>query len=368
MPNIIDYVKWRGDISFETSPFNEIDGLIFAELSYIPFDKIIENNQRGESLCDLAKKFFSLPDQDTRLGAIIPEVDIKELFNLTSKSVRFSSVKLKNYVNCFSRIEEKQFCGMTFVVDKNNICIAFRGTDDTLVGWKEDFNMALNIPIPSQTEAVNYVNSVGFRTRVHIYLCGHSKGGNLATYAGIFANERVKKRIVNIFDFDGPGFRTDFLKGLSLSDVSLKIRKAVPQATIIGAIYDSVVEPIYVKSSAKGLYQHDAFKWEILGNSFVCVEALDKSSKDFHDLLNSWTLSMSSEERTEFVEALFRLVTVNESATLSDIASDKFKFLLGILKSDGHTKKVFLSAINRLIKEKYFKKDNKNAEISDKIK
>ncbi len=361
MSNVIDYVKWRGDIGFDVAPFNEIDGLIFAELSYIPFDDIIDDNEKGEALINLSKKFFSKPKEEIKMGAIIPEKEIRELFELSANSNRYSNVKLKKYINIFSKEEEKQFCGMCFLIDKENMCIAFRGTDDSLVGWKEDFNMSFNLSIPSQIEALNFVNLVGAKTRRNIYVCGHSKGGNLATYAGIFANPRVKKKINGIYDYDGPGFRKDFVEQIADNEIKDKINKYVPQASIIGMIYNSVNCPKLLKSDAKGLYQHDAFRWNIIGKEFITVENLEKSSTEFHNLLNAWTGSMSSEERSEFVEALYKLVTVNENATLSDIASDKFKFILGVLKADGHTKKIFISAINRLIKEKYFKKkSNKN--------
>ena len=359
MPNIIDYIKWRGDIGFESSPFNEIDSLIFAELSYIPFEKVIDETKASESLKELSAKFFSYPAEETKLGAIIPEKEIKELLMLAGNSNRFKNVKLRNYISKICTKEEIQFCGMCFVLNKKECCIAYRGTDDTLVGWKEDFNMSFNTPIPSQIESVKYLDSVGLRASKTIYVCGHSKGGNLASYAALFACKKVKKKIATVHSFDGPGFRSDFLENIEEEDIKLKTTKYLPQSSIIGMIYDSVGECVAIKSDGKGIYQHDAFKWNVLGDKFLIAEKLDKSSTDTHDLLNKWTKSMSKEERIEFVEALYKLITVNESATLSDIASDKFKFILGIIKSDGKTKKVFLSAINRLIKEKYFSKNDK---------
>ena len=364
--NIIDYIKWRGDISFDVDPFNEIDALIFSELTYIPFELILNDSEKGESLSNLATKFFSKSDKDIKMGAIIPEDKIKETFNLVSTSKRFKDVTLKQYLNIFSKEEEKQFCGMCFVINKDYACISYRGTDDTLVGWKEDFNMSFNTPIPAQLEAVKHLNTIGAKSRKKLYVCGHSKGGNLASYAALFADARVKKKIVNVFSFDGPGFRAEFLESINDEETKAKTIKFLPQSSIIGMIYDPVGACVYLKSLGKGMYQHDAFNWQVLSNKFELVEGPDKTSLDVHNLLNKWTASMSKEERVEFVEALYKLVTVNDTATLSDIASDKFKFILGIIKSDGSTKKVFLSAINRLIKEKYFKKEEKKSKASKK--
>jgi len=363
MANVIDYLKWRGDFTIDVAPFNEIDALVFSELAYLPFELVLNAEKKEESLSQLGKTFFSKEQSDIKLGAIMPEKEIKELFLLASKSKRFKDVKLRNYVNVVSKTEEKQFCCMSFILNKELECVAFRGTDDTLVGWKEDFNMSFNTPVPSQIEAVNYINLYGVKTRRKLIICGHSKGGNLASYASLMALTRVKKKIIKVYSFDGPGFRKEFLESFSdqrIKDITTKI---LPKGSIIGMIYHSVGDIVPIKSAGKGFYQHDAFNWEVLGDSFVRAEKLDKSSVQTQQLLDKWTNSMSLDERSEFVEALYRLVSVNETATLTDIASDKFKFMLGIIKADGKTKKVFLSAINRLIKEKYFKKE-KNKEKS----
>lgn len=365
MANIIDYVKWRGDITFDVDPFNFIDSLILSEISYIPFENILDDNIQGETISELGKKFLEKVDKDFKIGLILPEKELKEIFKLASISKRFKNIILKNYVSKISKDEEKQFCGITFLIDKKVTCIAYRGTDDTIVGWKEDFNMSFNTPIPAQKEAVEYLNKYGIKAK-KLYVCGHSKGGNLASYAALFADENVKDKIIEVHSFDGPGFRSDFIDKITDEDIKNKTIKFLPQASVIGMIFDPIGKCVFLKSAAKGFYQHDAFNWQVLGNKFITVPKLDKSSTDAHDLINNWTKSMSNEERSEFVEALFKLITVNETATLTDIASDKFKFILGVLKSDGKTKKVFLSAINRLIKEKYFiKPKNKKKSTND---
>ncbi len=367
MSNIIDYIKWRGDITFDMDPFNEIDSLIFAELSYFPFEYVIEDGGNGEFLPELAKKIFSKPEGEIKIGYLIPEKEIREILRLIIETQRYKYVKLKDYIAILSKEEEKQFCGMCFEISENTVCVAYRGTDDSLIGWKEDFNMSFNAPIPAQIEATRYINRISSNAK-KIYVCGHSKGGNLATYASLTSYPETKIKIASVYDFDGPGFRSDFLKNLNDDEIKSKITKYLPQSSIVGMIYDSVSTYIPVKSTGKGMYQHDAFRWQVLNKSFDLAESVDKSSLEVHDLLNKWTLSMSKEERVEFVEALYRLLTVNDSATVTDITSDKFRFLLGFFKTDGKTKKVFLSALNRLIKEKYFSKDNKkNRESKRKI-
>lgn len=363
MANIIDYIKWRGDVTFEYDSFNAIDSLILSELAYIPFEDYIDDNEKGESLSCISKSFFSSADEHLKMGAILPDKEIKELFKLASLSKRFKNVKIKNYINNISKKEEKQFCAMCFQIGKGMTCIAFRGTDDTLVGWKENFNMSFNTPIPAQQEAVDYVNEFGARFK-SIYVCGHSKGGNLASYAALFADKKIKNRIIEVHNFDGPGFREDFLKNIEDKEIKEKTIKYLPQSSVIGMIFNPVGKCVYLSSTGKGVYQHNAFNWQVVGNKFITTTKLDKSAIEAHDLIEKWTKSMSNEERVEFVEALYKLITVNDTATLSDIASDKYKFILGVLKSDGKTKKVFISAINRLIKEKYLKKTGKTQKLT----
>ena len=352
MSNVIDYVKWRGDISFENAPLNEIDSLIFCELSYIPFERFISNSKHGETLEALAEKFLSLPESERKMGAIIPEKLITELFELVAKSNRFKNVRMKNFVNNVCKKAEKQFCAMTFVINSDYYYIAYRGTDDNIVAWKEDFNMAFNTPIPSQTEGAEYLDAIGVKTRRRLYVGGHSKGGNVAAYSALFSSEKTKKKIVSIHSFDGPGFRPDFIETLDDEATKSKITKILPHASIIGVIFDPVNECKYIKSKGKGMYQHDAFNWEVLGSEFVQVDGLLKSSLQFHEILLKWTLSMKPEEREEFVGAVFRLITINDVSTLTDISTGKAKFFFGLFKADSKTKKVLFSAISKLLKQK----------------
>ena len=362
MSNMIDYIKWRGDISFETDPLNEIDSLIFCEIAYIPLEKVIKDNTKGETIEVLAKRLAQLPEEETKIGAIIPEKDIKELFYLAGNSQRYKNIRIKWFVNNVCKKAEKQFCAMTFVIDKEYYYVAYRGTDDSIIGWKEDLNMAFNTPIPSQTEGVEYLTEIGEKTRKKIYVGGHSKGGNLAAYSAMFTSDKTKKKIVSVHSFDGPGFMPEFLKTIDDEETKGKIKKYLPQGSIIGMIFDPLGACEIVKSKGKGMYQHDAFNWEILGKSFVNETELLKSSINFHDILLNWTLSMEPNERAECVGAFYKLMTVNEAATLTDIASGKMKFILGVLKTDGKTKKILFSAINKLLKQRRKNKQLKTQE------
>ena len=365
MPNVFDYIKWRGDISFNESGINEIDALIFSELSYASFDDLVSPlvSGKGISLASLAKKYFSMHYDRYENAAIIPLDNILALLKSASETNRFASVAAKGFVNEVDIGAQKQFCAVSFDVCKDITVVAFRGTDDTIVGWKEDLNMAFFTPIPAQTHAKEYLEYVVDRNEgKRFVVCGHSKGGNLATYAALLLSEEKKEKIISVYNFDGPGFKSDFVEAQKDNSIASKLNKIAPQGSIIGAIFDSVEGCRYVKSNAKGLYQHDAFSWQLTGKSFEYVDKPSKSSVNFHDILNSWVSKMTDCEQVEFVDALYTLLTVNDATTLSDIVSDKFKFLVGILKVDEKTKKTFVSFLNRLVKEKYFKRDKKSKE------
>ena len=351
MLNIIDYLKWRGDVTFESSPLNEVDSLIFCELTYLPFERFFTNPSHGETIESLYEKYLALPDQDKKIGAIIPTESIGELFGLCAKSERFKNIRLKNFVNNVCKKAEKQFCAMTFVINSEYYYIGYRGTDDNIVAWKEDFNMAFNTPIPSQTEGAEYLDAVGLKTRRKLYVGGHSKGGNIAVYSALFADPKTKKKIISVHSFDGPGFRPDFVESVDDEETKSKIVKILPQGSIIGVIFEPISSCKIIKSKGKGMYQHDAFNWEVMGTQFVKADSLIKSSIEFHDILLKWTISMNPEEREEFIGALFGLITVNDISTLTDIATGKTKFIMGLLKADSKTKKILLSAVGKLVKQ-----------------
>ena len=361
MANVIDYVKWRGDISFGESPLNAIDALIFSELSYLHFDNFVPPSLTGKGvpLSILSEKFFANHVDKSSVGAILPTEKMLELLKLCAKSRRFSHAHVKGFINEIDIKEQKQFSAMCFDVGKNTTVVAFRGTDDTLIGWKEDLNMAFFTPIPSQSHSVDYLSKVISSTdKENFVVCGHSKGGNLAVYSALKLAKELKERVTVVYDFDGPGFKADFAENAKNDKILSRIYKFSPENTLIGAIFNSVGTCKFVKSTVKGFTQHDAFTWEVMGREFVYVKRQSNASVDFHNTLERLVDNMTDRERVQFVDALYKFMTVNDATTLTDVASDKLKFIVGILKTDMKTKKTVFDFMNRVIKEKYFNKSN----------
>ena len=364
MSNILDYVKWRSDITLDMMPLNEIDSLIFTELCYLPFEHLIPSlgSKKKITLSEAADRFLDIYDENKSIGAIIPGQFIIRLLRYVGKTLRFSDVKVWGYVNDVSTDTEKQFSAMCFSWGRNTF-IAFRGTDDTLIGWKEDLNMALYTPIPAQTDGVNYAERIATLTKDKLYIGGHSKGGNIAVYTALNMQPKYKKRLVAVYNFDGPGFTNEYLDSASDPGVENRIYNFLPSGSVIGRIFDSVGEVTVVKSYSKGIQQHDAFSWCVMGTEFVGAKKFDKNSDEFHDLLKSWVYNMPKEDRHKFVEAFYRIVTSTNASTLSDILVTKMKFAMGIISASGEDKKVVFEGIKQLIKEKNAIKDPQKVKL-----
>lgn len=357
MTNMYDYINWRGDITFDEVGINEVDSLIFTELSYIPFENVVPGISSEEKITvsEAGKKFFEMHDENISIGAIIPSKEIVGLLKAVKDTPRFKDVRVWGYVNDINIKDECQFSAVCFDIGDKITYVAYRGTDDTIIGWKENFNMAFFTPIPSQKYGAEYLDIVAGRTKGKLLVGGHSKGGNLAVYSSLFASEKTKKRVVFVHSFDGPGFQEDFIKSLDKDPMVSKVTTIVPENSTVGMIFDAVgnLEPI--KSSQKGLRQHDAFSWAIMGSHFVSAK-LGKAARDFHDLLKKWVEKMTREEKIDFVEALYKIFTVTDATTLTEISADKMKFVVAMLKADDKTKKTIFNGVRNLIKEKYARK------------
>lgn len=363
--NILDYLKWRGDLSFLQSPFNDIDSLILSQIIYFPFEGIVPSmrSTRTITLKDAAGKFFSMYDAKKSSLGVLAANDLFELFRLAGKSVRFGNIRLSRYINKINHETEIQFCAMTVFIDElNELFVDFRGTDDTIVGWKEDFNMGFMTPVPSQTESVKYFNYVMSRYMKEdncpkIRLGGHSKGGNLAVYAATFAKSpqgiNVQDMIECVYNFDGPGFDDKVIKSEEYLRIREKIKTIVPQSSVVGMLLGHEEGYTVVKSNQVGLLQHDALSWEVVGTEFICLESVTDASLVLDKTLKTWIGSMDAVSAERFVTALFEILSATDAKTLTDLVSGKNKSITAIMKAyageDEDTKKMLKSAVRSMI-------------------
>lgn len=349
MNNIITYTQ-ENFHTFEKLPFSAVDSLVLSSASYIHFpDAIPEvSGWKGIRLQELyLAEFFEEMFHNIPLGE-----DTRQLFFAMAASPRFRDIRVMGYTEQFDPAAEKQFSAMTFQLQPDLYYIAFRGTDSTLVGWKEDFNMAFKSPIPSQEEAVRYIEKAALYCPGKIFTGGHSKGGNLAVYATAKCRENIQDKILKVFSHDGPGFLEDTLKSPEFQKISSRIEKTLPQSSVIGMLLEHRTNFDIVKSNTLGLLQHDQFTWEVENDQFIYIDHLTKNARFTDKTLTDWLHHLTEEERERFVDALYSVLSTNHLTSIDDFRSDWQTAITStvhaISQLDGDTKKFILHTLKKL--------------------
>ncbi|AUD90508.1 MAG: DUF2974 domain-containing protein [Bifidobacterium breve] len=369
MTGIIDYARTELR-PFSELPFNEIDALIIATLIYedvaniCPTLMLDEQQQSGsfatrirafepehpliwlKGLWHPAMESISLEEANQELhrsidtseddkpheAQMVSVIDphlTHTLFEEAGNNPRFAGIRLGAVVEHVNRGEQTQFAAATFQLPdgrnrrnpthKGTMVLSFRGTDDSLIGWKEDFNMAFQYPVPAQRAASAYLDTVARLWDGPIVLVGHSKGGNLAIYAAMNADAKVQNRIRHIYSLDGPGFPSEIVTSPAYRRIQPKVTKIVPSSSIVGMIFETPEPCRVVSSDSDGIMQHSAFTWLVDGDQFVTEPDLSSSSQLFNEELNHWVGALTPEQRERAVDALFTVLHSNGATTFSEV-------------------------------------------------
>ena len=326
--NILDYLDWRGDITFSQDPVNMVDGLIFSTLAYLNYPV-----PEGVSLPlhEVFAAWAKLPEEDQYRGMDIMEKSCRSLAEEIDSYPRFRDLEVTDYLELSSEEQQMQFSAVTFLLPDKNLFVAYRGTDNTLVGWKEDFNMAFIAGTPAQLEATRYLKKIAEKYPDYsIYLGGHSKGGNLAVWAAGYLPDDINGRLIRVFNNDGPGFIEDFTDSPQFKAVKDKIFSYVPESSIIGVLMGGCEYRI-IKSSSVSLFQHDPFSWRILGNSFIYDTSRSLSSIRLGKKCNDIIRTLNKEEYAEFIEKIYDDIRASDADTLDDLQGYLLKKALSLL-------------------------------------
>lgn len=330
MANILDYLDWRGDLTLDQAPFNEVDNLILAELSFVDFKDIVPGpGEGGKSvpLSEAAERFFQRFPAGERIdmGVLVPD-EIPDLLEKMARSRRFGAMGLNCFTDHLDVGKGEQFAAVAVETGDGLLYLSFRGTDDTLAGWKEDFELACVPEVPAQKKAVEYVETVaGQFPRRKLRLGGHSKGGNLAVYAGVFCRPAVQRRLADIWSNDGPGFHTDLLDLPEHGRVADRIHSIVPKSSVVGMLLEHEEDYGVVDSDQLGFLQHDGFSWQVRGDRFVTLRQVTRQAHLCDQELRQWVHEMPVERREAFVDAMFQVLTASGAVTLSDLKADSLK-------------------------------------------
>ena len=360
--SLYDYLNWRGDLSFENVPLGEVDSLILSMLTYIDYTGLVPDglsSKKPPVLLSVTKEFLraqkgTIPN----MGLIIPKETVT-LLARTAKTARFGLIRPFAYVNKICDESQKQFSAISFLLASGDVFVAFRGTDDTLVGWKENFNMSFMSPVPSQKEAVEYLEYIAKTTTGNIMLGGHSKGGNLAVYAAVKASKDTQARIKAVYSNDAPGFDAEFISGEDYCSIKERIHTFVPQSSVVGMLLEHEESYTVVKSRSSGLLQHNGFSWEVMGGSFVKLDDVSEESKLIDRSIKSWLAEMPYEERAAVIDSLYEAISATNAKTLTDLSQDKIKIVKAWNSMDNDARNQVRRCINIVFGKKKQQKEIK---------
>lgn len=332
MANQVDYLSWRGDLSFSADKFNEVDGSILAMLSYIDYDAIskepITLREATDGYCP-DKKYDSV-----RLGLIIPSKKINQVFCMAGESARFGDCVISDFEWRTSKEENCQFAAVTYHLPGNKSVICYRGTDDSLVGWHEDCCLSYLEEIPAQRRAVEYFERMAEKyPEKKFYFVGHSKGGNLAVYTTLKCRPELRARIIRAYSYDGPGLSSKLARSKSFTAVKRKLCIIVPQSSFIGTMFDMRGQYTVVHGTMRGPYQHDCFTWAVEKNRFVRLPELSARGKKNAEQFRQSMERMTEEEKRELVKVLFAAIESTGAQSLTDLTSGTPKKLIALIKN-----------------------------------
>ena len=354
MGNIIEYAQSNMN-TMAQQPFNAVDSLVLSQLSYLRFERIvplISGRAAPVKMGELLKAELF----DSIFQNLLDVENNKRFLFVMAASPRFRNIDMNYYTNLYDPVLEKQFSAVAFLLDDRTAYIAFRGTDSTFIGWKEDFNMAYTSPIPSQEASVSYINAVAKKIprTVKLRTGGHSKGGNLAVYAAIKCAPEVQKRIISVYNHDGPGFKDSLFESAGFLKIKDRIHTTLPEESLVGMLLQHHEDYTVIKSRRHGIMQHDPFSWNIENDDFVYTDQIKSGAMHRNKALNDWLNQMTEEKRKQIVDVLFQIIDTPAADNLHELSDDwrgNVGAMLGAFKNiDAETRKFVSQAIGELAK------------------
>lgn len=339
MKNMLDYIKEFGHVSFEERAFSEIDALVLTELEYLPLEKVVPSDENGENFVTVKEIAEYMQEHKQELFDENPMMitqERHEVSQVIADAPRFQSLKFFGVVSVWDKDTTKQFAAVTVEVEPSVRLVVFRGTDETLIGWKEDFLMTYSPLVAAQTDAKEYLAKQASLFDGDLMVSGHSKGGNLAIYAAATQEEDVQLRIVDIFCFDSPGLYRSVLETKGYQNIVPLAMRYIPQDSLVGLMLESEVPYVIVKSNATGAMQHSAMTWEIEDGQFIKMEKLTKNSQLNDQTLKKWTESVSDEELELFWNVFFELLFSVGIDTVNDLYGQFMHYVQEFLKAAGN--------------------------------
>lgn len=335
MANVMDYLDWRGDLSWEAAEFNEVDNVILSLLVYVEFEGIVPKigSNLDITLEEASQKFFEKYKEEDILAHVSMTKMSPFVMKKMAETKRFSKIRLSNYINDIDMEEQSQFSALVITLQDNSIFVAYSGTDSTIIGWRENFNMGYLEVTPGQRKAVEYLNQTMQGNQQKLRIGGHSKGGNLSVYAAVMCEETIKNQIIAVYSNDGPGFRKSMQESDAYRNMEERIQRIVPESAIVGLLMEREKRYDIVKSVERGVGQHDPLSWEVLGDQFIKTGEFTQESILLDQTMKIWLSQLDGEQRYEIVESAFSVLDEAGIYTVDDFFQGKLKKVQEIIKA-----------------------------------
>ena len=337
--SLSDYLEFRGDLRFKNDKFADTDSIVLCQIAYVHFDNILERHtdslgsldfESRQTFKELMEKVVSSKEKKYEyLDVGLMNKKIPELFLQAAKTERFKDVEICGFISKMEYEKDKdnpeQFAALTYILNESTVCVVFRGTDDSIKGWKEDCNLATTDAIPAQLDALEYLSKAVERfADKEIIVAGHSKGGNIAMYACAHIDEEKKAKVSALYNLDGPGFSKSALSSPKMESVRKILNSWYPQQSLVGMLFHHFPDRHkIVKSSASLIFQHDLSSWLVHGKNPAEADEFSGVSVYMNKSFNEWYENLpGNEKRRQFIDSLFSILECSSKDTLSAMIGD----------------------------------------------
>ena len=361
MANVVDYLHWRGDLTFEKDPFNNVDNLILSILSYLGFGGVVpsERSEKRVQLGDACTKILKKLKDDPSLITGFSRVDGTFLEALVD-APRFANIELGRYVDRINVEKSLQFAAFTAYLPTGQIFVSFRGTDGTLVGWRENLNLSFKVTSADKSAALylekrirEHLAEGNSSTSANVMVGGHSKGGNLASYAATVCPEELLGTIERVWSNDGPNMCPELLHTTAHQVLGEKYIRILPEFSVVGMIFDDPAVPkLIVKSSETGMMAHDGVSWQVMRNTFEFADDFQPECKKINEAFSTWYKDLPLSQREHFTNELFDALSAGGAVYFSDIISSPANLqpvVTALTKTEKQTKEVFFDLLSSLV-------------------
>jgi len=349
--NIFEYIKWRGDLLFSERKINILDLLIFTQVIYIDYLGIVPGIESDSniSLKDAHLRYKNDDNKKAYLGMILPD-DIVTLFRIMAKTNRYKDLMLSDYMHIIDYEREEQSTFLTIKIDDNNYVISIAGTDDTIVGWIEDLRLIHKLPVNCDSRAVDYIEKVMDKhPNAKFYLCGHSKGGHEVIYSTLAIKDKYFDRLIASYAFDGPGLNVRLDDKLFDEKRLNKLISIMPEASIVGILFNHKEKIKFAKSMQSGGYQHDAFSWKVNGCDLEYGKEFTNEAISLKCAIDEILDGMTELEKQKFVDSTYKILSFDNVRTLTELVDNKPKLIENYFKVSKEERKYFYKPIQKLI-------------------